>query len=145
MALDDGVSENLKVLHLGEWDGTSGRALFWSADFGCLCTYALTNPALCFDRSKVNFERIKPEILCSDEVVGKILVFRIKVTGCTCIIESERITQCMLPGGYRNPKVDNPHITLWHYYYRSHMEGNIEIIDNLMIRKDFFDTYEEPQ
>lgn len=131
----------MKELRLGDWDGKSGRALFWCADFESPPT--LINPRLWFDKEKVVFERIKPEILCDGEVVGKILVFRIKEIGCTCVIESERISQTVLPGGYRHPTMDDPHVDVKYYYhFVSHMENGVEVIDYLAIDKEFFSRYE---
>jgi len=132
----------VKELDLANWGGGS-RGLLWCACFDAPCSFAKSNPRLCFDSKKVTFEEINPLILCGNEVVGKILVLRIKEHGCTCVIESNRMIGCILPGGYRNPRVDNPHCMLEFIYYKSRPSiDGVEIIENMMIDKNFFDKYE---
>jgi len=140
-AATDGIDRSMQEIRFGEWHGGS-RSLFWCACLDPDCAYRDMYPRRHFDKGAVTFEQIQPEILCDDEVVGRILVLRIKELGCTCVIESDRITSTILPGGLGHPCLDDPHIDLLHYYFRTHYDVGFEVVENLMIDKEFFDKYE---
>ncbi len=123
-----GMDEKI-VLDLGTWDGDSLRSLFWCACFDTPCEFLSTNPRLCFDKEKTSFLAISPDILMGDEVVGKILRFRIKQHGVTCTIESDVLRNC------RSPEYDYPWDFLKFISFKSHSEDGVEIIDHLVIDK----------